>query len=133
MRRARFRPRVPPRFRPFALTDREDGSVWAIMCSPVAPGSPERIRIVSPPPAGFDGDTYPAYFGPTLASKNGVIRLLIRDGRLGFESPAPLVRGRRVLAPERTRVNYKNVIYELYFTSNVSELRGRVGYVTEVL
>ena len=68
-------PRIPPRFRPMALTDRGTGEVWALMCAP----ADEHLRIVSPLPAGFSGDTYQAYYGPTMPSKNGVVTLFVRD------------------------------------------------------
>lgn len=99
---------IPVRLRGIALTDRGDGTVYALQND-----GANHIKIVSPLPTGFRGDTYEAYAGPVLSDGPFDVRLLIRDGHLGYEPIEYTVGSRPVLAPNKVRARHTDTLYQL--------------------
>jgi hypothetical protein len=77
-------PQIPPRQAFFQLEDREDGTVWTIMHDE----DDERIGIsdvaVNRRLTGYI-NYFDAFSGPTMELDGVRVRLLIRNGRIGYE------------------------------------------------
>ena len=86
MARARIRgftdigpPRVPPLPQYTILTDRADGTLWALVHNGDSFGIDDTVHIKR-----TDKVEFGAFHGPRLAS-NPKVRLLVRNGFLGYE------------------------------------------------
>lgn len=91
------------------MTDRGTGVVWALLNAP----DTEHIKLVSPPPSAFRGEAYGAYEGPWIDTGTESIRLLVRDGALGYDRPGFRVRSRPIFAPDRVQASTKNIFYRV--------------------
>lgn len=118
-------PRIPVPLRGIALTDRADGTVWALQND-----GTDRIKIVSPLPTGFKGRTFPALAGPRIDTPAGSAQMIVRSGRLGFDLDGSDVLSRPVYAGNRTRATAENdTIFEIKAPS--SNVPANLAYETE--
>lgn len=99
--------RVPVRLPDLALTDRADGTVWALRNDDSG-----YIKLVSDPDP-FDGYTYPAYDGPGIHLNEHEVRLLVRDGHLGYEPLSYRLSSRPMYAPNKSQARFTDTLYEI--------------------
>lgn len=118
---------VPPFPQHIVLTDRDDGTQWALSHQDDA-GTP-RVILTDTIPSTPDKYIYGANEGPIVATSAGRYRLLVRDGRLGYEdlgaSPHCADRDQhRIL----TRKDKERTIYEIIEPADFSALDPELGY-----
>lgn len=103
-------PRIPPALLNFAMTDRADGKVYWIN------HDDDKIAIDDVFPPGFKGHTYRQFDGPHIPTDFGSMRLLIRDGAMGYEIVAGITANhpRLYLGQETTDLARTDVFMELF-------------------
>lgn len=109
------RAEVPPLPQNIVLTDRDDGTLWQLSHNTVIHSLDGVGHISIKDPSSFNSrpygsHIYPAFEGPLLGT-NPTVRLLVRNGHLGYEiSPLPAHHTDRDNAPVFTRnVNQREV------------------------
>lgn len=123
----RFGPiQVPVRVPDIALTDRGDGTVWALQNDGL-----DRIKIVSPLPSGFHGLIYSAFEGPRIETPFGSAELIVRDGFLGYEVRDDITGTPPAFAPDKTRARTdRDTVFKIIAPS-VMVRGGALAYETE--
>lgn len=97
---------IAPRPQMILMTDRGDGTIWLLSSNTehYSIDGLGHISITNTIPNKMDFILYGPYDGPIITGPPDDIKLLVRDGTLGYEfEPHPIWLGRRENAPVLTR------------------------------